>query len=238
MERLDDLIIGDLSIWQREDQFCFSIDAILLAHFVKIKERWKYADLGCGTGVISLVLTALGAKEIVGFEINEVTAELATKSVEYNMLCDKITIEKIDYRKAYKQYSGKFNAIVVNPPYFNQNAGKRAVNDGVQLALHDEETTLEDIALSAKRLLRFGGIIYMIYTTPRLAYALEALRAEGLEPKRIRFVHSQLESPSKLVLIEAKMGAKPGLIVEAPLLIYDEPNVYNEEVAKWYQRKG
>ncbi len=67
LERLDNLILDDMKLWQRTDQFCFSIDAVILAHFVPIKQRFTYADLGTGTGVLPLILTARGAKQWVGF---------------------------------------------------------------------------------------------------------------------------------------------------------------------------
>lgn len=63
-ERLDDLLIGGMKLWQRTDQFRFAIDAVLLAHFPKLSEKRRYADLGTGTGVIPLLMTALGAKQI------------------------------------------------------------------------------------------------------------------------------------------------------------------------------
>lgn len=237
MERLDDLIIGNLKIWQDTEQFRFSIDAIILAHFVTIKSDQYYADLGCGTGVMPLVLAAKGVKNIVGFEINSIVADLAKRSVQYNELTENIVIETGDYCQAYHKYGGKFQHILVNPPYFDVLSGKdsRTLNDSI--ALHETKTTLDDVACAAKRLLRFGGVLYMIYTTPRLAYALETLRKHNLEPKRLRFVHSMPNSDSKLVLIEAKLGAKPQLKVEAPLYIYKDRNNYSDEVSKWYERK-
>lgn len=237
MERLDDLIIGGLKIWQRTDQFRFSIDAIMLAHFVAIKNKQNYADLGCGTGVMPLILAAKGVKNIVGFELNKVVADLAIKSVKYNNLNEIIKIENIDYCEAYKEYGGKFQNILVNPPYFDIVSGKDSNDADISMALHESKTTLNDVACAAKRLLRFGGLLYMVYTTPRLVYALETLRKNNIEPKRLRFVHSLPKSESKLVLIEAKLGGKPQLKVEAPLYIYKEQNIYSDEVQKWYERK-
>lgn len=237
MERLDDLIIGGLKIWQRTDQFRFSIDAIILANFAAIKPQQKYADLGCGTGVMPLVLAAKGVKNIIGFECNEIVADLAKKSVEYNNLEDTITIEKMNYCEGYAKYQGAFDNIVANPPYFDTVSGKDNKSADISLALHETTTSLDDMACAAKRMLRFGGVLYMIYTTPRLPYALEILRKHKLEPKRIRFVHSNYESESKLVLIEAKMGAKPQLKVEAPLYIYKDKNIYSDEVQSWYERQ-
>lgn len=67
-ERLDDLVRDGMRIIQRPDQFCFSIDSVLLAHFVRVRRKDRIADLGTGTGVIPLLLTALGAEHVTGIE--------------------------------------------------------------------------------------------------------------------------------------------------------------------------
>ena len=60
-ERLDDLVRDGMKIIQRTDQFCFSMDSVLLAHYVNIRAKDRIVDLGTGTGVIALLLSALGA---------------------------------------------------------------------------------------------------------------------------------------------------------------------------------
>ena len=83
-ERIDDLVRDGMRIIQRTDQFCFSLDSILLAHYVQIKAKERIVDLGTGTGVISLLLSALGAKDITALEINPIMVELAKRNVIAN----------------------------------------------------------------------------------------------------------------------------------------------------------
>lgn len=236
MKRLDDLILGNLKIYQDTDEFRFSIDAVLLAHFVTIKEQFRYGELGTGTGAVALICSARGAQHIKAFEINEKTCHMARKSVAYNGLEGKIEVIQGDYRRAYEAYGNTFDGIFVNPPYFKVGTGRQSHEGSRSLALHEVETTLADVAQSVKRLLLYGGYCWMIYRSDQLAYAFSALRAEQLEPKRIRFVHSDEEKPSKLVLIEAKYGGKEGLIVEKPLYIYNLDGTYSKEVSAWYER--
>ena len=70
-ERLDDLIIDGLQIYQRSDMFRFSFDAIALIHFCRFNSRHAYVDFGTGTGVMPLIGTSLGARHITGIDINE-----------------------------------------------------------------------------------------------------------------------------------------------------------------------
>lgn len=250
---LDDLIIGGRKVYQRSDQFKFSIDAVLLAHFCNFSPKRFYLDLGTGSGVLPLLGTALGAGHITGVEVNPIMASLAKDSVAYNGLESDISIVEADYdmcrvgrpsgqskghidaERPYIFLRNKpFDGILVNPPYYDGDAGHRPQSEALALALHDDHTSLDSVVASAKRLLKFGGPLWMVYTASRLPYALGILQKYRFEAKRLRMVHSFASSQAKLVLIEARLGAKPGLIVEKPLCIYEKENIYSEEVASWY----
>ena len=58
---------------------------------------------------------------------------------------------------------------------------------------------------------------------------MTTLQKHKLEPKRLRMVHSNLQKEARLVLIEAVQGAKEGLTIEAPLILYDDKGLYSEE---------
>ena len=92
LEQLDDLIIDDLKIYQRRDQFRFSFDAIALVHFCRFNGHYRYIDLGTGTGVLPLIGTSLGAGHMTGVEINDVMANLAQRSVTYNHKSDRKSV--------------------------------------------------------------------------------------------------------------------------------------------------
>ena len=241
---LDDLIIGGRKIYQRSDQFKFSIDAVLLAHFASYKKGASYLDLGTGTGILPLLATALGADHVTGLEINPSMAGLARQSVAYNGLEESIQIIEGDYRLGHLGPSAKegrlhlgpqpFAGVLVNPPYYDSQAGKKPVSYDRSLALHDGETSLDMVLATAKRLVKYGGKLWMIYLASRLPHALGTMIHYGFAPKRMRLVHSYPKGQAKLVLLEGQLGAKEGLILEDPLFIYKEPGVYTEEVAGWY----
>ena len=271
---LDDLMIGNRKIFQRQDQFKFSIDAVLLAHFAKCKPRASYVDLGTGTGILPLLATALGAGHVTGLECNPIMADLAKASVAYNGLEEQIRIVAADYNqcrigrlipkdntamqaahgteempsptqtdksepaKDALIYIGQkpFDGVLVNPPYYDAEAGLASQSEDVALARQDGRTSLAVVAQSAKRLLKFGGSLWMVYPAGRLPHAMRVLEEEGFALKRMRLVHSFPQDSAKLVLLEAKLGGKPGLQVEPPLYIYEQPGQYTEEVASWYER--
>ena len=72
-ERIDDLQCKGYQIIQNPNMFCFGMDAVLLANFVKHRRDGMYMDLGTGTGVIPILLAAKeppdGTCQFVGLEL-------------------------------------------------------------------------------------------------------------------------------------------------------------------------
>lgn len=237
LERLDDLIIDGMKVWQRTDQFCFSIDAVMVAHFARVRSGRRYADLGTGTGVISLLLTALGADNITAFEINPTMAALAKRNVAMNGRDDRITVIEGDYcQPEDPKLRESFDGIIVNPPYFAIGNGDISASSDVALALHETHTTIGDVAKAAAHLVKYGGYVWVVFAAERLMDLMAALRDAGLEPKRVRAVHSRVNTKARLVLVEARRAGKPGLVMEAPLILYKNEHDYSEEVSAWYGR--
>ena len=186
-ERLDDLVRGDMKIIQRPDQFCFSLDSILAAHYVSIRKKDRIADLGTGTGVIALLLSTLGGEDITAFEINPVMADLARRNVNGNNKSDCIKVVECDYRNVKELYpTGSFDSVVVNPPYREIGTGRMNHCKGVASASYELNVTLEDIFHTAQYLLKYGGRLTMVHRADRLVDLITLGRRYKMEAKRIR----------------------------------------------------
>ena len=74
----------------------------------------------------------------------------------------------------------------------------------------------------------------MVHRPFRVAEIMEKCIKYGLEPKRIRFVHSYVDKEPSMVLIEALNGGNSGVKIEPPLIVYKEPNIYTEEIHQIY----
>lgn len=233
---ITDLLLSGFQLFQDEREFKFSIDGILLAHFGTAKPNKQYLELGTGTGVIPHVLYHRGARHVVGVDCNSYVIELAQKSVVHNDIADAVSMVKLDYMAdAGKVYYGQFDGIYMNPPYFEPNSGLLSQEENVALALHEQQYSMEDILRQAQRYLKFGGTLWMIYTTPRLESLLSAIEQTQFRVKRMRFVHGNQDKVSKLVLIELKYGGKLGMMVEPPLYIYKVDGSYSDEVQAYYE---
>ncbi|MDK2822278.1 MAG: tRNA1Val (adenine37-N6)-methyltransferase [Clostridia bacterium] len=233
-ETVDDLILSGLKIIQKTSSFRFSIDAVLLAHFVTVKKKDKVIDLGTGTGVIPLIISTREKElDLTGIEIQEEMAEMAKRSMLLNNLTD-IKIIAGDFRKLGKEFNNKFNLVVSNPPYLPLNQGKISSIPEIALSRHEIKCTLGELMETAARLLKNQGRFTLIHRAERLGQIIALLQKEKLEPKRMRLVHSHFNKPANLVLLESVKGASPSLKVYEPLIIYNQDGSYTNEILNYY----
>ncbi len=235
-ERLDDLVKSGRKIIQNEAEFCFSLDAVLLAHFPNYKKSFRVLDLGTGTGVMPLLI-ADEVREIQAVEINPVMAELAARNMRLNGLEEKITVRRGDYREIRELYAPEsFDLVLVNPPYRPVNHGQQNALHGVARARHEVTATLADVVWAARYALKFRGRLAMVHLPERLGEILVALHENQLEAKRVCFVQPKPDRDPNMVLIEAVVGAAPGgLKVSRPLIVHAADGSYTEEVLKYYE---
>ena len=122
-ERLDDLQVGGLRIIQDKEKYAFTSDSALLANFISAKKSDSCLEIGCGSGVISILLSyKCNPKKIVAFEIQTSAADLAKRNVELNDLRDKIEVINSPIQN-FKEYvlTESFDVVFSNPPYMKVN---------------------------------------------------------------------------------------------------------------------
>lgn len=239
-ERIDDLEYKGLKIIQNKEGFCFGIDSVLLSDFAKnIKKNAKVLDLGTGTGIIpTLLCRKTELSEIVGIEIQEEVAEMANRSIKLNNLEDKFHIINDNILNLNKYYEkDTFDVIVTNPPYKKNESGIKNEDEKKLISRHEIKATLEDFIKVSKDMLKDKGEMYIVHRPERLVDLLTLMRKYKIEPKKIRFVYSNVNSVSKLVLIKGVKNARPFLQLDKNLYIYDEKGNYTDEILQIYNKK-
>ncbi len=238
-ERLDDLQVNGYEIIQHPGKFCFGMDAVLLTNFAHIKKGERVLDLGTGTGIIPILLTAkTEGKHFTGLEIQKESADMARRSVLYNHLEEKVEIVNGDIKEAAKLFgSASFDVITTNPPYMIGQHGIANASDAKAIARHEVLCTLDDILRESAQILRPRGRFYMVHRPFRLAEILSKMTAVGIEPKRMRLVHPFIDKEPNMVLIEGMRDANSRMIVERPLVVYKEVGVYSDELLGEYGLK-
>lgn len=211
-------------IYTKEDEmFSVTSDSISLINFVKIKAKDKLiVDFGCGGGILSLLLSTLTTKKIIGFEVQDEIALLAKKNIVDNHLEDQITVisDKIQNSLNYVAINS-VDLIITNPPYFQHNL-LASHSEYKAIAKHELLLTFDDVAFYAHKILKDGGRIVLVQRVERLLELLDTLKKYRLEPKRMQFIFTKEQKPAKIVLIEAVKNGKQGLKIEFPIFRRNE----------------
>lgn len=164
-ERLDELQRNGYKIIQDPKRFCFGMDAVLLSGFAKVKRDEQVLDLGTGTGIIPILLEAkTEGKHFTGLEIQPESADMASRSVAYNGLQERVSIVTGDIKDAANIFgASSFDVITCNPPYMTDQHGIKNDGDAKTIARHEVLCNLEDVISQTAKLLRPGGRCYYVH---------------------------------------------------------------------------
>lgn len=217
-ETIDEFMHGRLRLIQSKCGYRFSIDAVLLSHFVTTRINDRVVDFGTGCGIIPLILLMTRPiAHVLGLEIQPDLARQAARNAALNGFGGRMSVVVSDIRRIPIAMLSA-DVVICNPPYRQVSSGRINPNPQRAIARHEILMSLDDILRAAKRILRSGGRVALIYPAGRIGDMVTKMRAHGLEPKRIRFVHPDGVSESKLVMVEGCAGGRRGLKVLPPLL--------------------
>ena len=233
---MDDLQLSGLKIIQNPEKFCFGMDAVLLSGFVRTRKGELLLDIGTGTGILPLLLSAkTECAHLTGLEIQEESADMARRSVAINHLEDRISIVTGDVREAGQIFApASFDCITCNPPYMIGKHGITNPDAPKAIARHEILCTFEDVAAAAALLLRSGGKFFLVHRPFRLSEIMVTLTKHHLEPKRMRLVYPYVDKEPNMVLIEAVRGGNSRMTVEQPLIIFESQGNNTKEIREKY----
>lgn len=239
----DSLFDGELKCLQSTVGYRFSVDAVLLAHFVTVRERNRILEMGSGCGIIILLLLYRWRKliaEVVGVELQQNLVVLANKNLQINGFSNTGRIIEGDIKDILRLVPGEsFDTIICNPPFFPHGSGRQSSNTEACLARHQILATLDDFLLAAAQTVRNKGSVYFIYPAMQIGTFITLLSKHRLAVKRLQFVYSypQKDIDARLVLIECAKNGGDGAKVSPPLYIYNEKDGdYSEEMQNFYKR--
>ena len=107
-ETVDEILGGRLRIFQKKKGYRFSLDAFLLAHFIRLKKDDLIIDLGTGSGVIAIIMgKRKECGKVVGIDVQEELVDMAKRSVEVNTLCNKVEIRQGDLRQIKQLFTSQ-----------------------------------------------------------------------------------------------------------------------------------
>ena len=234
----DELWPDGPSFIRHEDTFRLGTDSVLLADFACAGASRRICDLGCGAGIIAILMAyRKPSAALDGVELQPDWADIARENARLNAVDDRlhiITGDLRDHRSILQ--AGAYDLVIANPPYYAAGSGKLPQRSNRVTARSESTCTISDVCAAARYLTRWGGRFALVHKPERLAELICALSENGLEPKRLRFVQHRASEAPNLVLIESRRGGNPSVIVEPPLILTDDNGQDTPEVKKIYHR--
>jgi tRNA1Val (adenine37-N6)-methyltransferase len=235
-ETVDEILGGKLNVIQKKRGYRFSVDALLLSHFVHLKKNELVLDMGTGSGVIAMIVACRWpCGKVIGVDIQEDLVDMARRSVSMNGLGDKVEIRIGDIETIGNLFEPQFfDVVIFNPPYRKLRSGRTNPDYQKFVARHEIKGSLRNFLEAAVRVLKTSGRVYIIYPASRIVDLLFHMRNSSIEPKRIRIVHSHVCSRGEFALVEGVKGGGEEAEVLSPLYIYAREGVYTEEMDRLF----
>lgn len=206
-ESLDTFYRGRVLILQKTRGYRFSLDAPLLADFIRPRAGDELLELGTGSGVIALLLGGRCFAHLTALEIQPSLAGLARRNVRLNGLEDRISVRRADFRRF--QPGTRFDIVYSNPPYILKSTGFLSADPEKAVAKHEIKCDIQDVMRAANELLKPGGRACFVFPARRAEDFARAAEAAGLAVRRRRFVHPRPGEPASLFLAECRFGRGP-----------------------------
>jgi len=241
MERIENIGFGGMKLIQRPKEFCYGVDAVILADFAcRVCPGFRKAvDLGSGTGIIPFIMSHKNKDaEITGIDVQESYVEMASRSCSMNGLENRVTFIQGDVSdldtESFRDSAP--DLVTCNPPYFAKGGAIPSANASKFIARHETTATVEDFVKAAAALLGGKGHFCMVHRPSRLVDIFYYCRKYGLEPKDIRLVTPKKGEIPNIVLIHCTAGGGRELKFMEELPIYGEDGNYSDEIEKIYER--
>ncbi len=226
--QIEDLECEGLKIIQDKSLYTFSSDAVILANFVRLKKSDVAAEIGTGSGVISILLTAkMPCQKTIAFEAQEEMFSLAKENISLNKLDEKIEVinDKVqNFAKHISKHS--FDVVFSNPPYMKTTEKPISVR---QRARHDELLKIDELCKAASEMLKDKGKFFVVYSSERSCELIHNLLKYNLSPKEMFFTENG-KGRVVLVVIEAVKNGGHGVKVLPNLVTNDQSGEYIEKL--------
>lgn len=234
-------INSDLTIKEPSGGIRFGTDALLLADFALPRVKKGFCiDIGTGSGVLPLLLLSAGSRaRFSGLEIQPEYAAAAGENAAANGFAQSFSVvcgSADDISRYYP--AGKADFVITNPPYMRADCGRDNESQRLSAARREVFGGVGSFCRAAARCLKSGGVFFCVYRPDRITNLLYEMRANGIEPKRMRAVFASAEAKPSLLLVEGKKDAAEGLVFANSLYIYKDSGhrEYSDEMEAIYSR--
>lgn len=241
--RIDDIGFGGLKLKQCPEEFCYGTDAVLLADAASkatgSRNFRRIMDMGTGTGIIPLILSAKTKAEFIGgIEVQKHSFDLAKENISMNRLDGRVAAYNDnvkDFLVNHPEMAGSFDLVTSNPPYAKGSCAIESSNRAKAVARHEIEAELEDFLVLASKLLKDRGDFFMIHRPQRLVDICEGCRRVKLEPKELTFINGKVQDKPNIMIVHCVKNGKRELKFNDILTLRNEDGSFTEAALEAYK---
>jgi tRNA1Val (adenine37-N6)-methyltransferase len=227
-ETLDTFHRGRVRLFQKKSGYRFSVDAPLLADFIRARKSDDILEVGTGSGIIPLLLAGRPFRRITAVEVQPGLVALAKRNVALNRLEGRVEVVRADYR----EYSPgrRFDVVFSNPPYIPRAGGFLSRVTERSIARHELRGGIGDLMGKTAEWLTPGGRACFVFPERRRGDFLAAVAESGLRVRRWRPVMPRAGESANLFLAEVGRAGRGGRAKKlAALVLFKRDGSYTKE---------
>lgn len=200
-------------------------DATLFGAMAPIEGGERVLDIGCGTGLLSLIAAQLGAGWVTAVELDEAACGEAAANFDGSPWKGRLESVHQSIQAYARSTTDHFDLIISNPPFFANHS--KAASSPRNLARHTDLLPFDDLIEAVERLLVDGGLFYLLLPASAVAGFVSQARETGLYLIRQRDIRGYDHNTAKIAAMTFSRTACP---IERDLLtIYAAKGVYSRE---------
>ena len=221
-------------LYQPTSGYCYNSDSIFLYDFISsFKPKGNLLDVGCGVGIISLLLSRDFDIQTSIIDKQEKMLQYAEQNYEINGL--NVTSYHSDFTAFITD--DRYDFIISNPPFYDEK-GEQSENTHLNIARYAHHLPIEAFIKRVKSYLKPKGWFIFCYDAKQIDHLLLHLKNNGINPEKIQFVHSKIDRESKLVMIAARNNSKSMTQILPPFVVFDDKSEYRENAQKAFTKAG
>jgi tRNA1(Val) A37 N6-methylase TrmN6 len=219
-------------LYQPTSGYCYNSDSIFLYDFISsFKPKGQLLDVGCGVGIISLLLSRDFPIETTIIDKQKKMLDYAVHNFALNTLKAEAYLDDFITFQTDKRY----DYIISNPPFYDPSVAQ-SENTHLNIARYSHHLPVESFVKRVKTFLKPRGWFIFCYDAKQIDLLLHYLKIIKINPEKIQFVHSKLDRDSKLVMIAARNNSKSMTQILPPFVVFDDDSVYREKAMQAFER--